>query len=222
MKRRTCLTLSAGAGIALLFAAVPVRAQFSEESEKRFEITPYAGYQWGGSFDTDAGGAIPAGTLRLTNGFAWGAILSRLIYGNSAVELTYLRQDTDVEFKPVGGATTKLGGFAVNYIQIGGRQEFGVGGGFRPFVDASLGLGIMDPKNAAIGSDTRFSWSLGAGAIKMFASQRVGIRADSKLWVTPVPSGDYGAWCDFFGCFVAQGTAWVTQGQVSGGLVFAF
>jgi hypothetical protein len=56
----------------------------------------------------------------------------------------------------------------------------------------------------------------------MFASDRAGIRADAKLWATPVGSGTYGGWCDIFGCFVAEGTAWVTQGQVSGGLVLAF
>jgi hypothetical protein len=140
----------------------------------------------------------------------------------TAVELTYLRQDTDIEFKQAGGPTTGLGGFAVNYIQIGGRQEFGRGERFRPFVSASVGIGIMDPKADDISATTRFSWSVGGGTRYMFASDRAGIRADAKLWATPVGSGTYGGWCDIFGCFVAEGTAWVTQGQVSGGLVLAF
>jgi hypothetical protein len=112
----------------------------------------------------------------------------------------------------------------MNYIQIGGRQEFGVGGssGIRPFLGASLGIGILDPKNPNIGSDTRFSWSVGGGLIKMLPDKPIGFRIDSKLWITPVSSGDYGTWCDFYGCFVAEGTAWVTQGQITGGLVFAF
>jgi hypothetical protein len=50
----------------------------------------------------------------------------------------------------------------------------------------------------------------------------VGVRFDARLWVTPFPSGDYGTWCDFYGCFVVEGTEWVTQGTLSTGLVLAF
>ena len=46
----------------------------------------------------------------------------------------------------------------------------------------------------------------------MFKSGRVGIRTDIRLWVTPFPSGEYATWCDFYGCFVSEGTEWVTQG----------
>jgi hypothetical protein len=92
----------------------------------------------------------------------------------------------------------------------------------RPFASVSLGINILDPAAAGIGSATRFSWNFGGGAQYMFASGRAGLRTDLKFWMTPVPSGTYGTWCDFYGCFVAEGTAWVTQGQVSGGLVLAF
>jgi hypothetical protein len=40
--------------------------------------------------------------------------------------------------------------------------------------------------------------------------------------VTPVPSGDYATWCDFWGCGVAESTALVSQGHVGGGITFAF
>jgi hypothetical protein len=223
MTRPSFLIRFAGVGIALVLAAAPLEAQLMEAgTEKRFEIVPIAGYQWGGSFDTDLSSAFPAGTLRLKDSFAWGGILSFLAYGNSAVELSYLRQDTDVEFEPVGGATTNLGGFAMNYIQIGGRQHFGGNGPLSPFASVSLGVNILDPKQEGLESHTRFAWSFGGGAQYMFASGRAGLRTDIKFWATPVPSGDYGTWCDFYGCFVSEGTAWVTQGQLSGGLVLAF
>jgi hypothetical protein len=226
MLRPPSVVLSVSAGLALWLAATPVAAQLTEVHQNRYEFIPFAGYQWGGSFETDAFGSIPAGELQLADGLSWGGIFSFLVYGNSAVELTYLRQDTDISFRRVSGGTTDLGGFAVNYIQIGGRQEFALGQGsptsIRPFLGGSLGIGIMDPKNENIGSDTRFSWSLGGGFIKMFSSQRIGIRTDIKLWITPVSSGDYAVWCDFYGCFAAEGTEWVTQGQATGGLVFAF
>jgi opacity protein-like surface antigen len=221
--RPSSLVLSISAGLALGLAAAPVEAQYAEESPKRFEITPVAGYQWGGAIDTRSGSALPDGSLRLKDSFAWGAIVSFLAGMGSAVELTYLRQDTDIEFDPAGGGSnTNLGGFAVNYLQLGGRQEFGHGVQFRPFISGSLGIGIFDPEGGDLGSSTRFSWSLGGGAKYMFASQRAGIRTDIKLWSTPVPSGEVGVWCGFYACVAAEGTDWVTQGQLTGGLVLTF
>lgn len=222
---RPCsVILSVCAGLALGLTAAPVQAQLAEVSEKRFEITPFAAYAWGGSFDTDAGGSFPAGSIRIADSFSWGAIISFLAQMGSAVELLYSRQDTDIEFDPVSGSsnTTLPGGFAMNYIQIGGRQEFGHSEKLRPFVTGSLGIGILDPKAEELGSSTRFSWSIGGGAKYMFASQRAGLRSDIKLWITPVPSGEYGVWCGFYACVASEGTAWVTQGQWTGGLVIAF
>jgi hypothetical protein len=220
--RPSSVVLSVCAGLALWLTAAPVEAQLGEVSPKRFEITPVAGYQWGGSMDTQGGGSIPAGALRLKDSFAWGVIVSFLAHMGSAIELTYLRQDTDIEFDPVAGSNTNLGEFAINYLQFGGRQEFGGGGPLSPFITGSLGIGILDPGASELSSSTRFSWSIGGGAKYLFASQRVGIRTDLKLWSTPVPSGEIGVWCGFYGCFASEGTDWITQGQVSGGLVFLF
>ena len=221
--RPSSVVLSVCAGLGLCLAAAPVEAQLEEVSQKRFEITPVAGYQWGGSFDVGAGTAFPPGELRLKDSFAWGAILSFLAQMGSAVELTYLRQDTDIEFDPAaGGGSTGLGGFAMNYIQIGGRQEFGHSEKLRPFITGSLGMAILDPQEGDLGTSTRFSWSLGGGAKYMFASGKAGIRTDIKWWSTPVPSGTIEVWCGFYACAAGEGTDWITQGQVSGGLVLAF
>lgn len=216
------------AAIALssVLAATGLEAQLVPTREPhRFEFTPFAGYQFGGSFDTDVGNGFPAGTLELTDELGWGAILGFATSPQSAVELTYLREDADISFNPAGTGTSRaLGGFAVNYIQFGGRYDFlPPQQKFTPFFQLALGIGIFDPKTEGIGSDTRFSWNIGGGARYMLGeAQRVGLRLDGRLWVTPVPSGDYGVWCDFYGCFTAEGTAWVTQGTVSGGLTFLF
>lgn len=212
------MVLSVCTCLGLGLAGAPVEAQLQEVSEKRFEITPFAGYQWGGSFDLDAGRS-----LHLTDSFSWGAIISFLASLGTAAELLYSRQDTDIELRDPAAPTTTLdGGFAVNYLQLGGRKEFGHSEKLRPFATLSLGIGILDPKAEELDSSTRFSWSLGGGAKYMFASQRAGLRTDIKLWVTPVPSGDYGVWCGFYACVAAEGTTWVTQGQWTAGLVLAF
>lgn len=214
--------LVAAVGAVLGLGAAPVEAQLYE-ARPRFEISPIVGYQWGGSFDTDAFGNFPSGELQLEDGLSWGVILSFLAHGNSALELSYLRQDTDLGFDPFGAPPiSQTAGFSMNYIQIGGRQEFPRGKA-RPFISGSLGINVLDLKAEGFGSETRFSWGIGGGLIyNLGESNRVGLRTDIKFWATPVPSGDYGTWCDYYGCFVVEGTEWITQGQASGGLVFAF
>ena len=51
---------------------------------------------------------------------------------------------------------------------------------------------------------------------------RLGFRLDVKWMVTPVPSGTYGTWCDYWGCYVTSGTDWLHQGSAGLGLVVAF
>ena len=221
--RPSSVVLSVCTALGLGLAAAPAEAQLEVSEPKRFEITPVGGYQWGGNFEVGAGSGLPAGTMRLKESFAWGAIVSFLAQMGSAVELIYHRQDTDLEFDPVtGGANTNLGGFAMNYIQLGGRQQFGHSEKFHPFISGSLGVAVLDPKAESLGSSTRFSWSLGGGLNYMFSSGRAGLRSDIKLWSTPVPSGEIGVWCGFYACVASEGTDWITQGQWSGGLVIAF
>jgi hypothetical protein len=212
------------AGLACVLGTRPVEAQLEETHEPRFELTPFVGYQWGGSFETFGNGVTPSGELELSDEVSYGGILGFVTTPESVVEITYLREDADISFNPVGaGSTTQLGGFAMNYLQLGGRFEFGNSPKLRPFVTVSAGINILDPKTEGIDSDTKFSWSLGTGGrYKLGESGRASLRFDARLWVTPVPSGDYGVWCDFYGCFAAEGTAWVTQGTLSGGLGFSF
>ena len=198
-------------------------AQVTYTRPPRFEITPFGAYNWGGSFDTDAFGGILAGELSENDSFSWGVITSFLAGRGSAVELWYLRQDTDVSFNAdLAGGSTGVGDFANNYIQLGFRQELAVGQRFHPFISGSMGVNVLDPKAADIGTSTRFSWSLGGGAKYMANNNRVGFRLDLRWLVTPVPSGTYGTWCDYWGCYVTEGTAWLHQGSVGGGLIFAF
>jgi hypothetical protein len=201
--------------------ASPVRGQSG--IPKRFELTPFGGYNWGGSYETSSFATIPAGELQENSSFSWGAILSFLAAGNSAAELYYLRQDTDLNFSGIGtGGDRTVGDFANNYVQLGVRQGLELGQNLKPFITASLGINVLDPKAEDLDTSTRFSWSLGGGGLWMAASQRVGVRLDIRWMVTPVSSGTYGTWCDYWGCYVTEGTTWLHQGSVGAGLVLAF
>lgn len=196
-------------------------AQYSS-TWSRVEITPFGSYHWGGSIGTDAFSTIPAGTIQEEASFSWGATLSFASSPNSAVEVTYIRQDTDVKFKQALGNTRNLGGFANNYIQFGGRADFNTGKPAIPFFSASIGMNILDPKAGNIGSTTRWAWTLGGGVRFKPEGKKYGLRLDARWLVTPVPSGTYGGWCDFWGCYAVEGTSWLGQGQVGAGFIIAF
>ena len=218
----TARAITLSATILLLpAAAAPALAQSGYVPPKRLELTPFGSYQWGGSFDTQSFGSILAGEIQEQSSFSWGGILSFLAAGNSAVELWYLRQDTDVDFDPNGGQKRQVGsGFSNNYVQIGVRQGLPREAGIAPFITASMGINVLDATNAS--SSTRFAWSLGGGAKWMAANQKVGLRMDVRWMVTPVPSGEYGTWCDYWGCYTTQGTDWLHQGSAGLGLILAF
>ena len=212
-----CLRWSHVVAVAGLLAVgvTPLAAQI------RAELTPFGGYNWGGSLDTDRQGTIPSGEVSLEDSFSWGGILSLIVQPGVAFEVWYLRQDNQLLFRQDGtGSDQDVGPFATNYIQFGGRWAIPMRAAIEPFFSASLGMAIFEPPRDIDGS-TRFSWSLGGGFRKMF-SPKMGIRTDIRWLATPVPSGDYSQWCGFYGCYVAEGTEWVSQGQVSGGLVIPF
>ena len=212
---RACVLITA---VAVAGTASPLRAQFH-----RFELTPFGGYQWGGSYDTQASTLFSAGEVSQNSSFSWGAIMSFLAERNSAAELYYLRQSTNVDFDAVGTGNRQIenDGFANNYVQLGVRQGLQVGQNLQPFITASLGINVLDPEAPDIGTSTRFAWSLGGGGMFMGAG-RVGVRADIRWMVTPVSSGTYGSWCSYYGCYVTEGTTWLHQGQAGLGLVLKF
>ena len=72
---------------ALWLTAAPAAAQLQEVHHSRFELTPFAAWSFGGAFQTDAGGVLGAGELRVPDSFSWGLVVSFLAHMGSAVEL---------------------------------------------------------------------------------------------------------------------------------------
>jgi opacity protein-like surface antigen len=205
---------------ALAVAALVATATAPSAGAQRFELTPFGGYQWGGSFDTDALGDISAGELSEQDSFSWGVLLGVRATTSTVGEIWYLRQDSDVRFDPSFGESTTPGKISNNYVQFGGRQEFNTLARVSPFVSGSLGFNILDSDD--LDATWRFAWTLGGGAMFKLPNERVALRLDLRWMATLVPSGEYSTWCSVWGCYAAGGSTLLNQGQASGGLAIAF
>ena len=95
----------------------------------------------------------------------------------------------------------------------------------RPFLSGTLGFthyGVGDKLDSGapdLNGDTFFSIVLGGG-VKIFPSERIGIRLAGHLYNTILSTGS-GFWCGTGGCGVGLSGWGVWQGDVQAGLSFA-
>lgn len=97
--------------------AIPIFAQYGYDSH-RLEISPFAGYQFGGKL------SVQTGTLSIKDAMNYGVALDFYIRPGMQVELPYIRQDTELRLKDgLTGRTSSLFDMAVEHYQIGGLYE---------------------------------------------------------------------------------------------------
>ena len=140
--------------VASLTLSVPALAS---DSDTQFEITPFAAYRVGGTFDEAEGD----GQLELGESNAWGLIVNGDVESNTEWEVLYTRQSTDIDSSAV---TDPQGRFDidVDYLHFGGTYLFD-GERVRPFVALTIGATRFDPQLTGLDAGTYASMSLGAG-----------------------------------------------------------
>jgi len=184
------------------------------------EFTLFGGIRLGGDFNytfpTPGGGFTGAG-VDVANTANYGVILNIPVNDYAQVEVLYDHQGSELTVKDpperLQNASIDVG---INYYQIGGmyhRPETMV----QPFTSVTLGVAHFDPAGD-FDSRWRFAAGLAAGA-RVFFSERVGLRLQSRLMGTVINDAD--VFCDAFGCFAAGGT-YMAQIDFSGGLIIAF
>ena len=200
-----------------VFAACLVIAAPASGDDTRFEITPFAGYRVGGTFDdTDS-----EGSLELQESGAWGLIVNGDVEANTEWEILYSRQSTDIE---ASGLATPQGLFDidVDLLHFGGTYLFD-GERVRPFVALTIGATRFDPRLPGLKTRTYASMSLGVGW-KWRVSDRVGLRIEGRGFGSLLDSNsrlfcvsDGGATC----LIVVEGRV-LTQWEARAGLSVRF
>jgi opacity protein-like surface antigen len=165
---------------------------------------------------------------RVEDGFRWGAGLEYLIPGGKAIEIQYLRQDTNA---PTTWADSQLTGgdvrftnfdLGINWIMFNFTNYFPVSEVAEPFIGGGLGMGIFSIRNPDTGGSqtpTKFGWNI-RGGTNLWVSENVGIRIQASLF-SAVQSVGGGLWLGTGGAGAGLTTfSTMYQFGFDGGLVF--
>ena len=178
--------------------------------------------------------ASPPASSTSTADIGYGIEVGYTPNGNTWFELTYMRQSSDVNFEPDVGtcAATRscncTATISTNYIHAGARWEFGRRN-IKPFIGGGLGVTIFDPVGVQHRSRQQHRLldvaSRSASATCSARGRRTsgsGIRGTFRGWWSFVPSGQYAAWCGYYGCYAVEESATVDAGRsLTGGLVIS-
>ncbi len=168
---------------AIAFLGMTILGQAQE-----IRLNTYAGYVFKDKVDSYySSSSYFEGTIQ--DGFRWGAGLEVHIPNRGAVEIQYLRQETNAPTRYADGGF--LGGvpqftdfdLTINYILLNGTRYVPTGGAFEPFFGAGFGLGIFNVTNPENGNDrssTKFTWQLRGGS-NIWLGDRVAIRVQASL-----------------------------------------
>lgn len=187
---------------------------------EKIDITAMYGHRWGGNIDTGIG------KFRLGTAPSWFFALDYPLAPATWVELSYGRQDGQLDLDQRAGGKTKLTDMSINHWQIGAVRGI-VRGNVIPYVSTSLGLTYFSPSGSsfvyesetyALDTATKFSLTLGVGAKAFFGeAQRIGVRASFKTMPTFYNTSG-GLWFGTGGASVGVTGYAIWQWEVSGGV----
>jgi hypothetical protein len=167
----------------LIYLWVPLAAVAkAEDSACRIQLTPFAGYRFGGEFEDRETGE----TFELDDDTSYGLIFNYPYTDYTEWELYYSQQSTSVD---AAGFTDTENRFDldVNYLQIGGTYLFEESRMAVPYFVATVGLANIDPDIEGTSSDNFLSFGVGGGW-KFFPASRVGLRLDGRFIGTFIDS----------------------------------
>lgn len=179
------------------------------------EITPFAGYTWGGDVTEVRTGS----TLGLRDASSYGFAIDFRQQEESWAELYLSRQQTGLQTN--GGLLSgrKTLDVDIDYYHIGGTYSEATGK-IKPYAVGSLGATYFNPDGEALSSDTKFSLSLGGG-VKFYLTEHMGLRLEGR-WFGTLVGGGGGIFCYNGACmFTVQGDV-LSQFTTNAGLIFAF
>lgn len=214
-----------GATLSLLVAGT-ARAQ-----DSRVEIGADAGWTFSDGVTFDgvlAGDGNIYNSIEPKDSFSYGLHLGFLVNPNIEIGFLFSQQKSKLE---VGGtAAREIGDQSVGNYHGYFAFNFGDSGAkVRPYLLVGAGMtryGGVDYTVGAVSgttdSNSKFSPTFGAG-LKLYPSQRFGVKLGARWTPTYIKSDATGWWCDpYWGCYVVGDAQYSNQFEVSGGILLRF
>jgi hypothetical protein len=208
-------------GIAAAVSVCAASSLFGQLRQGTFEIEPFAGYLWGGTFDRGTT-AIFDHDVDVEDHFTFGGRVGYNITSLFEVEAMYQRTETNFvtgsDGGPVfgGGGDVRLGRLNIDYWMGYATFNFGHGRAV-PYFSIGMGAAHLNPDVPGVvaQSDTRYTTSAAAG-VKVFFTPHFGMRFDGRYFGTLLDHDHNHDHC------CSNGSDWLSNGSATGGLLFAF
>ncbi len=206
----------------VLFAAVLLCGLPSFARSQNLEITPIAGYRFGGTllrYDGVGGSTANAG-LEVGDSATFGVHLGYRV-SDFEIEALYARQPTHLELPGLFTGAPLLD-LTLETWQAGGNYLIGTKDArVVPFIGVALGFTRLLPEAEGLTDETRFSASF-AGGLKFWLGKHVGIRLEGRAFVTVIESGGDETCGPNRGCASQVRGTDLYQGEARGGLILRF
>lgn len=178
------------------------------------EITPITGYTFQAGFNTSNGRAF------LRDGQNWGGSIGYTLENNIEVELAYNYLGTRAVARSVNLQTDINTPAQVHYATIGANRLFPTSDKVTFFTGLKIGTGTLAFPGSNIGNITKFTTGF-QGGVKLYPSDRIGIRLQANLMMPVVAAGANLWWSPGGGTSVGV-TGWspIVQFGFTGGLIF--
>ncbi|NLG74747.1 MAG: porin family protein [Xanthomonadaceae bacterium] len=154
----------------------PAFAAEPERQYNRVELTPFAGYVFGGEFEDPSDGT----DRDLDDDSSWGMFVDIAAEHWRHYELFYANLDTIVE-----GATPF--DMQVQYLQIGGTVSHPDARHVIPYFGMTVGAARFSPDEPGLDNETEFAFSVGGG-LRFPITDRFGVRFDARAFITVLDS----------------------------------
>jgi opacity protein-like surface antigen len=191
----------------------------AEDAAYGIQLTPFAGYRFGGEFEDGETGE----TFEVDDETSYGLIVNYPYTSYTEWELYYSQQSTSVDAAGFIDTDNRFD-LDIDYLQIGGTYLFEATPSAVPYFVATVGLTKIDPDLEGASSDNFLSFGVGGGW-KFFPTSRVGLRLDGRFLGTFIDS-DSKIFCqsgqEGGGCAVALKGDLMYQFEMQAGLIVRF
>ena len=216
--RKVCLVL------VLLILPTSLFAQYRRHPydryyDNRFELTPFAGYTWGGTIYSDVTTVFGPQDVQAQSSGNVGVSFG-IPVGYSSMKLALMVNHQSTNLTTGGGGLfepdNRVANIGVTYYHAGLEIPFNTSRSATPYVVVSAGVANLAPDITGVASSNKFSASAGVG-VKVPINYQFGVKVEGRGYFTSLGTASDNC----YHCYDTSSRTF-TQGQINLGLVFSF